>query len=59
MAKIMSGEELPSMPGTSFLQGRNDKNVLHEREKIFVEMLNTIALHPLASQSAYFTAFLK
>ncbi|KAK1929802.1 hypothetical protein P3T76_014648 [Phytophthora citrophthora] len=58
MAKFMTKEELPSMPGTSFLQGRNDKALLQERETVFVEMLNAIAQHPEASQSAPFTAFL-
>ncbi|KAG1700751.1 hypothetical protein DVH05_011610 [Phytophthora capsici] len=58
MAKIMTREELPSMPGTSFLQGRNDKALLQERETVFVEMLNAIAQHPEASQSASFAAFL-
>ncbi|KAL3658480.1 hypothetical protein V7S43_016612 [Phytophthora oleae] len=58
MDKFMTREELPSMPGTSFLQGRNDKALLQERETIFVDMLNAIAQHPEASQSAPFAAFL-
>ncbi|ETI56867.1 hypothetical protein PPTG_00629 [Phytophthora nicotianae INRA-310] len=58
MAKLMTREELPRMPGTSFLQGRNDKALLQERETVFVEMLNAIAKHPEASQSAPFAAFL-
>lgn len=58
MAKLMDHEELPSMPGTSFLQGRNDKALLQEREAAFVKMLNAIAVHPEASQSAAFAAFL-
>ncbi|KAG2533217.1 hypothetical protein JM18_000650 [Phytophthora kernoviae] len=58
MAKIMTKEELPGMPGTSFLQGRNDRALLNERETTFVKMLNAIAQHPEASQSAPFVAFL-
>ncbi|KAE9171220.1 hypothetical protein PF004_g27637 [Phytophthora fragariae] len=58
MAKLMDQDELPGMPGTSFLQGRNDKALLQERETAFVKMLNAIAVHPEASQSAAFTAFL-
>jgi hypothetical protein len=58
MAKLMDREELPSMPGTSFLQGRNDKALLNERETAFVQMLNAIAQHREASQSDAFLAFL-
>ncbi|KAG6968543.1 hypothetical protein JG688_00005771 [Phytophthora aleatoria] len=58
IAKLMTREELPRMPATSFLQGRNDKDLLQERETVFVEMLNGIAQHPEASQSAPFTDFL-
>lgn len=58
MAKLMSSEELPRMPGASFLQSRNNKTLLQERETIFVKMLNVIAQHPRASQSASFAAFL-
>ncbi|GMF21113.1 unnamed protein product [Phytophthora lilii] len=58
MAKLMDREELPGMPGTSFLQGRNDKALLQERETAFVKMLNAIAQHPEAAQSAAFAAFL-
>ncbi|KAG7375408.1 hypothetical protein PHYBOEH_002617 [Phytophthora boehmeriae] len=59
MAKIMTKEELPAMPGTSFLQGRNDRALLDERETAFVKMLNAIAQHPQASQSDPFVAFLE
>ncbi|KAG3112596.1 hypothetical protein PI124_g8187 [Phytophthora idaei] len=58
IAKLMTREELPRMPATSFLQGRNDKDLLQERETVFVEMLNGIAQHQEASQSAPFTDFL-
>ncbi|KAG6615729.1 Aspartyl/asparaginyl beta-hydroxylase [Phytophthora cinnamomi] len=58
MAKLMDRDELPAMPGTSFLQGRNDKALLQERETAFVKMLNAIAVHPEAAQSAAFAAFL-
>ncbi|OWZ10273.1 hypothetical protein PHMEG_00016897 [Phytophthora megakarya] len=58
MAKIMTKEELPGMPGTSFLQGRNDKALLQERETMFVKMLNAIAQHHEGSQSTPFVAFL-
>ncbi|KAG7391996.1 hypothetical protein PHYPSEUDO_002702 [Phytophthora pseudosyringae] len=58
MAQLMTKEELPRMPGTSFLQARNDKGLLQERETVFVQMLNAIAQHPEASQSAPFAAFL-
>ncbi|CEG45127.1 hypothetical protein F443_00748 [Plasmopara halstedii] len=56
--KLMSSEDLPCMPRTSFLQSRNDKALLQERENTFVEMLNAMARHPDASQSASFQAFL-
>ncbi|KAL4130332.1 hypothetical protein PRIC2_006337 [Phytophthora ramorum] len=58
MAKLMDREELPRMPVASFLQGRNDKALLQERETVFVKMLNAIAVHPEGSQSAEFNAFL-
>ncbi|CAH0522376.1 unnamed protein product [Peronospora belbahrii] len=58
MAKLMPKEELIRLPGTSFLQGRNDKALLQEREDAFVKMLNAIAQHPEGSQTAAFTAFL-
>ncbi|KAI9987134.1 hypothetical protein PInf_023009 [Phytophthora infestans] len=57
MTQLMTKEELPRMPGTSFLQGRNDKDLLQERETTFVDMLNAIAQHPEASQSAPFAEF--
>ncbi|RQM12478.1 hypothetical protein DD237_004764 [Peronospora effusa] len=58
MVKLMSKEELIDLPGTSFLQGRNDKALLQEREDAFVKILNAIAQHPKGFQSAAFTAFL-
>ncbi|CAI5701467.1 unnamed protein product [Peronospora effusa] len=58
MAKLMPKEELIDLPGTSFLQGRNDKALLQEREDAFVKILNAIAQHPKGFQSAAFTAFL-
>uniref|UniRef100_A0AAV1VP89 PX domain-containing protein n=1 Tax=Peronospora matthiolae TaxID=2874970 RepID=A0AAV1VP89_9STRA len=58
MAKLMTTNELPRLPGASFLQGRNDQTLLQHREAAFVKMLNAIAQHPDGSMSILFTAFL-
>uniref|UniRef100_M4BEU5 PX domain-containing protein n=1 Tax=Hyaloperonospora arabidopsidis (strain Emoy2) TaxID=559515 RepID=M4BEU5_HYAAE len=58
MVKIMTTNELPRLPGASFLQGRNDQTLLQHREAAFVKMLNAIAQHSDGSMSILFTAFL-
>ncbi|RLN71855.1 hypothetical protein BBJ28_00025894 [Nothophytophthora sp. Chile5] len=58
MSKLMDGSALPALPLTSFLQGRNNRALLEERETVFVKMLNAIAQHPAGAQSGAFAAFL-
>jgi hypothetical protein len=52
---------LPALPKgnpTTLLRGRSNKKITQEREAQFGKILNAIARHPIAFQSAKFTAFL-
>ncbi|ETM56326.1 hypothetical protein L914_00685 [Phytophthora nicotianae] len=50
--------DLPALPKASLLQGRKNKKMLEDRKTQFTALLNSIAAHPVASQSDVFKNFL-
>uniref|UniRef100_M4BEU6 PX domain-containing protein n=1 Tax=Hyaloperonospora arabidopsidis (strain Emoy2) TaxID=559515 RepID=M4BEU6_HYAAE len=50
--------DLPALPKAPFLQARNSPRMLEDRKTGFSTLLNAIAAHPTASQSAAFKTFL-
>jgi hypothetical protein len=56
--KFKTYPSLPSLPKTSLFRGRSNTKQTEEREAQFLTILNAIARHPIAVESAKFKAFL-
>lgn len=56
--KFKTYPALPALPKTSLFRGRTNAKQTEEREAQFLKILNAIARHPIAAESAKFKAFL-